>query len=671
MKLYLLKHENMMQTGKGLLRMIQNNTLPKIDLLVRECLQNSLDASLPGKKEINVDIRTGSFRHAELDPVFEGISDQLAERFRDREEADYIAVCDSNTTGLTGPLRAKDMQNHDFGNLRKLIYEIGQEQNGEGKGGSWGIGKTVCFRLGIGIVMYYSRISDGAGGYASRLAATLIENEQDPDSLLRRAGKQKGGLNSGIAWWGKNDPASHNTMPITDEKEIADILQIFGLEPYEGDKTGTVVIVPFIDRDALAADANPTHDINMTGMDLEAYLKLSVQRWYIPRYMNRSYPHGSVLKFSINGRMQRRNDWYLFFAKLQELYNAGIQGGEQICLRSRLLQSTEAGRLVYKEFTAEELDLTSGAPNPYQLIGKSRGSDEEDNDDNPVIVCYCRNAGMIISYELGGASAWAADVPPAPAGKYPVAFFVLNGSNTLQADQTVTLDEYMRRGELADHTDWPDIPVNGENLPIAARIKSNVSLHLKKMLSPHKATQNQGNISGLQRALGKCLLPPEGFGKSARRKQGGGSSGGGGSTGRNRKASISHLQRDFDDYEHCTLSFTITLPHERPRLVLSLAARTSNSQMTAAVWEDPHRGVGTPFPVSLTDLQVEAAGEDGSTEVPCTVRLSNMGVPCSYELDTSALQRKKLKPIEMQCTVKLRSINDFISSRLILEEVEA
>jgi len=671
MELYLLKHGNMTQTGKSLLRMIQNNTLSKLDLLVRECLQNSLDAALPGRKETKVDIRTGSFRHAELDPVFEGISGQLAERFRDREEADYIAVCDSHTTGLTGPLRACDMQSRDFGNLRKLIYEIGQEQNGEGKGGSWGIGKTVCFRLGIGIVMYYSRIADGAGGYASRLAATLIENEEDPDSLLLRAGLQKGNLNNGIAWWGQNDPESDNTMPVTDEKEIADILRIFQLEPYTGEDTGTMVIIPFIDRDALAADANPVQDDNMEGMGLEDYLALAVQRWYIPRYMNGQYQNGSRLRFSLNGRVQHRGDWYPFFQKLQELYNRGCHEGTEIRVNGAM-RTPVAGRLVYTAFTAEDLELESNGVSPYQLIGKSRGIQDADADGNPVIVCYCRNAGMIINYELGGASDWAADVPQASAGKYPVAFFVLNGSNVLRADQKVTLDEYMRRGELADHMDWPDTQVNGEKMTIAARIKKNVSHSLKNILSPHRVTSSRRNLSVLQQALGKCLLPPEGFGKSARRSShGGGGTGGGGGAARSRRAGISHLQRIFDDYEHCSLSFTITLPHERPRLVLSLAARTGNSQMTAAVWEDPHRGVGTPFPVSLEAMHVETAGEDGTTEVPCTVRQSSMGVPCSCELDTSALQRTKRKPIELQCTLRLKSISDFISSRLILEEVEA
>ena len=672
MELYLLKHENMMQTGKGLLRMIQNNTLPKIDLLVRECLQNSLDAGLPDKAETKVDIFTGKFRHAELDPVFEGISAQLKERFRDTEEMDFLAVRDSKTTGLTGPLRASEMESTNYGNLRKLIYEIGQKQKGEGEGGSWGIGKTVCFRLGIGIVMYYSRIATDDGGYASRMAATLIENEQDPDSLLRRAGKQKGNLNSGIAWWGKNDPASHNTMPITDEQEIEEILQIFHLEPYRGRDTGTTVIIPFIDREALAADANVTHDSNMAGLTLEDHLKLAVQRWYIPRYMNKDYRYGSMLRFSINGRAQRKVDWEPFFQKIQELYNAGYREGRDIRIRGMLQDSGVAGGVAYAELTPEELGISHGGLNPYQLIGKSRGGNAGDADGNPVIVCYCRNAGMIINYELGGASAWAADVPPAPQGKYPVAFFVLNGRNHLQADPSLTLDEYMRRGELADHTDWPDTDVNGHKMPLAERIKGNTSNYLKSVLTPHKVTSNKRNISGLQRALGKCLLPPDGFGKSAKRNHGEGS----GSSSRSaaphsRKASISSMQPVYDDYENCSLSFTITMPHERPRLVLSLAARTSSSQMTAAIWEDPHRGVGTPFPVSIADLQAEVQTEEGEAEVPCTVRKSNMGVPCSYELDTSALQRQKRKPIQLQCTIKIRSVDDFISSRLILEEVEA
>lgn len=670
MELYLLKHENMMQTGKGLLRMIQNNTLPKIDLLVRECLQNSLDAALPDKKETMVDIRTGSFRHAELDHVFEGISGQLAERFRDREEADFLAVCDSNTTGLTGPLRASEMDSTNYGNLRKLIYEIGQEQNGEGKGGSWGIGKTVCFRLGIGIVMYYSRISDGAGGYASRLAATLIENEEDPNSLLLRAGLQKGNLNSGIAWWGQND--NDNTMPITDEAEIAGILRIFGLEAYSGTETGTMVIIPFIDRDALAADANPAHDSNMDGMTLEQYLQLAAQRWYIPRYMNRSYKHGSRLRFAVNGRVQRPPEWYPFFACLQKLYqDACGHTGKEIRLRSALQENSVAGDIAYAELTPEDLGIQHGGLTPYQLIGKSRGSDAGDADGNPVILCYCRNAGMIISYELGGASDWTADVPPAPQGKYPVAFFVLNGGNHLQDAPALTLDEYMRRGELADHMDWPDTEVGGQKQTIAARIKSNTANYLKSQLAPHHVTVNRRNISGLQRALGKCLLPPEGFGKSARRSHSGGGGGGGSTSPHTRKASMSPLQPVYSGYDTCALSFDITMPRERARLVLTLAARTSGSQMTAAVWEDPHKGVGTPFPVALTSMQAEAEGTDGRVTVPCTLSSSRLGVTCRCELDTSALQRQQRKPIRLHCTARIRSEQDFISSRLLLEEVEA
>lgn len=51
MKQTILKHQSMGVDGKFLLRSIQNDNLPALDLLVRECLQNSLDASLSENPE--------------------------------------------------------------------------------------------------------------------------------------------------------------------------------------------------------------------------------------------------------------------------------------------------------------------------------------------------------------------------------------------------------------------------------------------------------------------------------------------------------------------------------------------------------------------------------------------------------------------------------------------
>ena len=44
MKIERAQHARMSETGSSLLRLIQNHELPVLDLLVRESIQNSLDA---------------------------------------------------------------------------------------------------------------------------------------------------------------------------------------------------------------------------------------------------------------------------------------------------------------------------------------------------------------------------------------------------------------------------------------------------------------------------------------------------------------------------------------------------------------------------------------------------------------------------------------------------
>ena len=55
----------------------------------------------------------------------------------------YVAVRDSNTVGLTGKLHYDEVNDNQYGNLLKLIYEISKPQEAEGAGGSWGLG--CCF----------------------------------------------------------------------------------------------------------------------------------------------------------------------------------------------------------------------------------------------------------------------------------------------------------------------------------------------------------------------------------------------------------------------------------------------------------------------------------------------------------------------------------------------
>jgi len=144
MKIEIAEHGRMTESGSSLLRLIQNQDMPLLDLLVRESVQNSLDAVKKGAPYANVDFHTGSFASRELNKHFEKVDKALDKKFPyEKGPYDFIEIRDTNTNGLTGPVRYDDVKNNEFGNLLKLVYEICKPQQAEGAGGSWGLGKTI------------------------------------------------------------------------------------------------------------------------------------------------------------------------------------------------------------------------------------------------------------------------------------------------------------------------------------------------------------------------------------------------------------------------------------------------------------------------------------------------------------------------------------------------
>ena len=88
----------MVETGKSLLRLIQNNGTPTLDLLVRESIQNSLDAALKDDESeyVDVSITTSDFETKRLAPHFQGIENNLCKMYPGKRS--YIAIADKNTS---------------------------------------------------------------------------------------------------------------------------------------------------------------------------------------------------------------------------------------------------------------------------------------------------------------------------------------------------------------------------------------------------------------------------------------------------------------------------------------------------------------------------------------------------------------------------------------------
>ncbi|SFQ09454.1 hypothetical protein SAMN02910358_00730 [Lachnospiraceae bacterium XBB1006] len=526
MQIEIAEAGRMTQSGSSLLRLIQNNNMPVLDLLVRESIQNSLDARKMGSKYVEVDYLTGKFKSAKLGKELEQISDSLNQKYGDGEY-DYIAIRDSNTVGLTGVMDYKKVQNNVYGNLLKLVYEICKPQEAEGAGGSWGIGKTVYFRIGIGLVIYYSRIVNEDGQYESRLAASFVENELSPNAMIP---VYDGMIKRGIAWWGKAT-GENSTQPVTDEGYIREFLDIFGIDEYSGDDTGTTIIIPYINEEELLRNNRTeyTNDqeeviIPFWGTSLEEYLSIAVQRWYAPRLNNKHYQQGAYLRTKINNRGIALDSMEPIFQVVQSLYNRAqyvhdediLSDNQNVHIEEIHVRNTlESQTIGHISFVKVDRDLLKmnvpyNKPEPYMYFN----NEIRDTEVNRPTICYTRKPAMIVSYENDGS--WVSNIPSSGKDEYIIGIFVLSSYNKLKNSPTPgTIEEYIRKSEMADHTSWGDWSEGNYNPRFVSKIQNGVNKIISREFSVAQETSKPKVNSGLGKMFGDLLLPPEGFGKGA------------------------------------------------------------------------------------------------------------------------------------------------------------
>ncbi len=520
-------------TGSGVLKVLQNSHSPIADLFVRESIQNSLDAGNEQGSFVNVRFIVDNFNNHDFSDNLEKIGPILKEKYK--KEESFLAIRDSGTIGLTGPLSHDDMNGQNFGNLLKLVYDLAKPQEKQGAGGSWGYGKTIFYRMGIGLVIYYSRIKLPSGKYQERLAVAMVEDEGLDDAIIP---PYKGDTRSGVAWWGERT-TTNSTEPITDSEEIEKILSIFNLETYYGKETGTTVIIPYINEKKIlqhneieAKNGKTTSTIYDSLID---YLKISVQRWYAPRLNNHQYSYNKkkYLRVKFNNDDLDSHDQDPYFRVLLDMYNYAITDNEKaisyIDDRKKLLRETifinsssdaalderNVGTLVFGVFNYQELGMSrSNSPlNPHFLSNIELTA----NDINSTIVTFCRQPGMLVDYVDKGD--WAHNLPSKNEGEYIIALFVLNSNNKIRFnnDKYVPLEEYIRKGEEADHIRWEDHQSYGVNPKIVSRIQSNVISKLRQAFDELVKEKPMDNDSRLSRRAGDLILPENNFGNKARK----------------------------------------------------------------------------------------------------------------------------------------------------------
>jgi hypothetical protein len=283
-------HPNSQMTVKAntVLKVLRGGAgLTLLDILVRESIQNTLDATDQSQNGyINFFFDTVDYQsHEDLikrfsilkikdeDPLFQ----RLTERIK-RGSSGVIILSDKGTTGLSGPVRRTD-ESWGISSIRKnfenLVYELGQNHGADMSGGSFGFGKSVYFRVSeAGLIMYYSRSSEG-----ERLAFCMISSEE----------QNVNEFSTGISWWGEEYVYNgiNYATPITDEVEIEVVLQKLNLINFRlrPDETGTVICIVSPKLTSLLS-SNSENEVNpekFTTLELKVEFEKAVQKWYWPR----------------------------------------------------------------------------------------------------------------------------------------------------------------------------------------------------------------------------------------------------------------------------------------------------------------------------------------------------------------------------------------------------
>lgn len=596
--------------GSGSLKALQNDNLPEIDLLVREAIQNSSDASLRESGDsFGVSFNYKTFSPKQFNDLLSDVKDILNERYPE-SEADYLEIRDYKTSGLTGSVRRAEVAQFpdDHGNYFKLVFDTGKEQTNSDDGmagGSWGYGKSVYFRLGIGLVLFYSQIKTD-GGYGSRLIVALVEHENSENAIL--SGVREDAI--GRAWWGRRDAEdSTELLPITDVAEIKEILDVFGVEPFGLTETGTSIIIPYIDKEKLMDGIFPEHCgisedvISMCSFkdDIVEYTKLAIQKWYAPKIFNKNlakYSNQKWLAVRVNGVGIKNTDMRPLFQLVQELYtsalsankfgkqdyNSGLfRGIKSVPVPSKKVQGDRAGFVSTVIVTNKDLGST-GAIIPPQAYLRLFGMLTQ----NDPIVMYARAAGMVLDYKIEGR--WTKGlIKPEGEDEMLISFFVPDCGLKLKEDKVLgeysgmSLGNYLRKCEKSDHMAWTD----PSSLTVVTNIASQTTAKINDCYRAKSSAESEGTASMLSGKLGRRLLPTLSFGK----KKGG--FGGSGGTINNLDCI---LRQSIISADSMTIEFELRFKNIRKEAFIGVFVESEVGLMDAHSWKT---GIGTVFPIEI------------------------------------------------------------------------
>lgn len=619
----------MVPDTKKIVSALQNTTLHPLDLLVRESIQNSLDAAvdLSRKGDVRVVFGKGQF---DVERFADYLGSESAARLllwlkKNKAGNSFISIKDSKCSGLTGDPKNKES------NVYKLVYGFldGKDDENATAGGSYGVGKTVFLHFGIGFVCYYSRTESG-----HRLSLFYCKNNE------RKSIFEKSYMPFQLAWWGRHENKKSNAVyPVEDESFISDFLSIFDIEPYREGETGTTVIIPFFDQ-LVASEEKSQFTPWLASVD--DYLRFSVLKWYVPRFRGDlkalSNDYGSQFREYKWGRYLRcifpdRKPLSLvsadsvsvaekkIFTLIRDLYDVAMGQIDPPDNSYRIvveLKNSPKNKVFFAYptvgyFAIKKINFSEGEFEGTHAVLKALAP-EGDVEDRKGFVLYCRQPGMIMSYD----DSWGRVLSQATStgSEFFIGIFVVNSDNVVYSDpgklgHFCRLDQLFRETEKSDHYGWPaDATSHGMKMinSIITQLKAQVAKRYSEQETNDSATP-KGDIS---RGLGAVFMSGRtGFGGTQLYAEGNGGLGTGDDTDtpvegkKNAKKTTVKLGDPTFAVDggliNVSVPVQICAASKDCNLKLEVAVETDGSPLTAAKW-NPEDG---EYPIKAVSFVVQ------------------------------------------------------------------
>jgi len=231
--------------GEGFRKLLGRPALSLIQTVIRESIQNSVDAAIPGEA-LTIRLRYRALSTEQQKFLVKGVlaklpasshsSDVLSESLG-KSPLRVLEIFDSGTSGLGGPTRAdtppSESESPDFVNF---IRNVGAARDTHQGGGTYGYGKTSYYSASASSTILVDSLAFCGGRPVRRFIGCHLGGAFD---AADREGNPR--RFTGRHWWGQLSDVD-GVDPLTG-KEAADTCSALGMLPRDVDDSGTSVLI--------------------------------------------------------------------------------------------------------------------------------------------------------------------------------------------------------------------------------------------------------------------------------------------------------------------------------------------------------------------------------------------------------------------------------------------